>query len=271
MKNSSSSIRYIRICIGNRHLILPIHNNNHKRGFTVKDVFQILNQIDGGVVLDAATGRGEFINILKQYLKGFTQIIGVDYSEKSVAYAQKVFPENNVEIYRMNLEELPYEDAHFDTVCTSNSLHHFRNIDAVFKEMYRVLKPGGNFILTEMYADGAQSPPQQTHIMMHHWIAKVDSLSGVFHASTFARDEILALVKKMKLKKMHVVDFYHEVDDPKDHKSSQALIKNCQDTIKRLEGLGAYPDLIAEGETIIKRIGEIGFAGASRLLITGHK
>ena len=42
----------------------------------VKDVIQILQQIDGGIVLDAATGRGDFINVLKQNLKSFQQIIG---------------------------------------------------------------------------------------------------------------------------------------------------------------------------------------------------
>ena len=237
----------------------------------MKDVFQILNQIDGGVVLDAATGRGEFINLLKQYLKSYTQIIGVDYSEKSVAYAQKLFPENNVEIYRMNLEDMPYENEHFDTVCASNSLHHFENLDMVMTEIMRVLKPGGTFILSEMYADGIQSQPQLTHIMMHHWVAKVDSLSGVYHASTFAKDELIHIVKKLKLKKIHIEDFYHEVDDPKDPKTSISLVKNCQDTIKRLEQLGEYPELIKEGEALIARINDIGFAGASRILITAYK
>lgn len=237
----------------------------------MKDVFQILNQIDGGVVLDAATGKGEFINILKQYLKSYTQIIGVDCSEKSVAYAQKLFPENNVEIFRMNLEHLPYEDSHFDLVCTSNSLHHFRDIDQVFAELKRVLKPGGIFILTEMYADGVQSPPQQTHIMMHHWVAKVDSCSGIYHDNTFSRERIMAIAQKLELQNPEVIDFYPEVDDPKDHKTIVGLIKNCQDTIKRLEQMGNQSELIREGEALITRINEIGFAPASRLLIKSYK
>ncbi len=237
----------------------------------MKDVFQILNQIEGGIVLDAATGKGEFINILKQYLKSYTQIIGVDCSEKSVAYAQKLFPENNVEIFRMNLEHLPFENGQFDTVCTSNSLHHFRDLDKVFSELQRVLKPGGTFILTEMYADGKQSPPQKTHIMMHHWIAKVDSISGIFHNSTFNKDDILSLAHKMNLQNMEVRDFYHAVDDPKDHKTSVGLIKSCQDTLKRLEQLEGQQELIREGEALIARIHEIGFASASRLLIIANK
>ncbi|MDI3503768.1 MAG: hypothetical protein PWP64_704 [Candidatus Cloacimonadota bacterium] len=237
----------------------------------MKDVFQNLNQIDGGIVLDAATGRGEFINVLKHNLKSYNQIIGVDNSEKSVAYAQNLFPENNVEIYRMDLEELAFEDAYFDTVCLSNSLHHFENPQQVFSELLRVLKPGGCFILTEMYADGNQSPAQMTHILMHHWVAKVDSLCGNYHAPTFKKSEIEKMVKKLQLQSVKTIDFYPQVDDPKQPKTCAGLIKNCEATIKRLEMMQGPEELINEGKSLIERIHTIGCASASRLLITGYK
>ncbi len=237
----------------------------------MKEVFQNLNRIDGGVVLDAATGRGDFINTLKQNLKSYTKIIGIDISEKSVDYAQKVFPENDVEIYRMDLEDLSFEDGHFDTVCTSNSLHHFQNLDKVYSEMMRVLKPGGIFILTEMYADGEQSPAQLTHVFMHHWVAKVDSLYGVHHGKTFTKAELKKIPRKLHLQRSKIIDYYPQVDDPKDHKVCVGMIKSCRATIGRLKQLDQREDLIAEGEDLIKRITEIGFASASRLLIIGYK
>ncbi|HNQ44469.1 MAG TPA: class I SAM-dependent methyltransferase [Candidatus Cloacimonadota bacterium] len=237
----------------------------------MKDVFQILSQIDGGFVLDAATGRGEFIKILKQNLKSYTQITGIDSSEKSVAYAQKVFPENDVEIYRMNLEQIQYEDASFDTVSISNSLHHLEHPEVIFKELLRVLKPGGLLIVLEMYCDGEQSPAQQTHILMHHWVADVDMATGIFHKETLTRDEIIKLVKKLKLKKQEVTDFYLPVDDPKAAKNCANLMKSCEDTMKRLQALPNSAALQAAGESLAKRIQEIGCASASRLLITGYK
>lgn len=237
----------------------------------MKDVFKILNRIDGGIVLDAATGRGEFISILKENLKSYSQIIGIDSSEKTVDYAQKLFPENDVEIYRMNLESIQYEDSHFDTVCVSNSLHHFEHSGEILAELYRVLKPEGTFILSEMYKDGEQSSAQQTHILMHHWIAKVDRLSGVFHQETYAKSELESIAKKLKLKNTQKIDFYIPVDDPKAPRSCANLIKNCQDTIKRLETLGGHEDLVEEGNRLMQRINEIGCASASRMLIIGTK
>lgn len=237
----------------------------------VKDVFKILNQIDGGIVLDAATGKGEFINVLKQNLKSYKQIIGVDNSERSVDYASAMFPENDVEIYRMNLEDLPFEDGYFDTVCTSNSLHHFEDREQIFEEMLRVLKPAGSFILTEMYSDGEQLPAQITHILMHHWVAKVDTLCGVYHQATFSKAEILAMVDTLALDKAKIIDFYFTVDDPKNPKSCAKLQKSCQETIKRIDPIAENQALIEEGESLIRRIAEIGYAGASRLLVIANK
>ncbi len=237
----------------------------------MKDAFQILHHLDVSLVLDAATGRGEFIQVLKQNLRSYAQIIGVDSSEKSVNFAQSVFPENDVEIYKMDLEDLEFEDASFDLVCISNSLHHIEHLDQMFSEMLRVLTPGGTFLITEMYKDGNQSEAQKTHILMHHWIASIDRRFGVFHQETYTRDELLAMARELNLKHLKVEDFYYPVDNPTDPKNCEALRKNCEDTFKRLENLPDNEDLLLEGQKLIERIKQVGCASASRLLITGSK
>jgi ubiquinone/menaquinone biosynthesis C-methylase UbiE len=237
----------------------------------MKDVFQILNSVDAPLVLDAATGRGEFINVLKQNLRSYTQIIGIDSSEKSVSYAQKVFIENDVEIYKMDLERLQFEDGHFDLVSISNSLHHLEHPDRVFTELTRVLKPGGMMLITEMYRDGEQSEAQRTHILMHHWISAIDRQCGVFHQETYTRDEILAMTKKLHLHKLKVEDFYYPVDNPKEAKNCETLRKNCIETFKRLDNIENKEELLNDGNQILNRIQQVGCASASRLLITGYK
>ena len=237
----------------------------------MKDVFDILNQFQVSHVLDAATGRGEFINVLRQKLGAYVQIIGVDSNDKSVNYAQKFFPDNDVEIYRMELEELRFEDGYFDLVCISNSLHHLQHRDKVFAELLRVLKPGGEFLVTEMYKDGQQTEAQMTHILMHHWVASIDRKCGIHHEETFSKDEILAIIHKLKLKKLQTRDFYIPVDDPRQASNCEHLKRSCQETFKRLEGLEDPEILRSEGEAILARIEEIGCASASRLLLWGHK
>lgn len=237
----------------------------------MKDAFSILNQIDVKLVLDAATGRGDFIHILKQNLKSYIQIIGVDSSERSVDYAQKLFPENDVEIYQMDLEDLQFEDNYFDLVSLSNSLHHLQNMDRVFSELLRVLKPGGTLLVAEMYRDGEQSEAQQTHIMMHHWLASVDRRLGVFHQDTYSKEEIISIIDKLKLKNMRMADFYFPVDNPKEARNCETLKHNCTETFKRLEGLADQAELINAGNAILERINYVGCASPSRLMFTGTK
>jgi len=235
----------------------------------MNEIIRILNRTDGGLVLDAATGRGEFITILKQHLKSFTQIIGVDFSERSVSYAEKLFPENDVEIFKMNLENLQFEDEYFDLVCISNSLHHLERPEMVIRELMRVLKFDGRLLITEMYSDGEQTPAQQTHILMHHWIAEVDMQTGIFHKSTFSKAELDSFAKSLTLDKLEILDFYVPVDNPV--KNCESLIRNCKDTIKRLESIPGSEELIATGQKMLSRISEIGCASASRVVITGLK
>lgn len=235
----------------------------------MKELIKILSEVNAGMVLDAATGRGDFIHTLKQNLKSYTQIIGIDNSEKSVDYAQKLFPDNDVEVFKMNLESIQFEDAYFDLVCMSNSLHHLQNPISVINELMRVLKPGGMLLISEMYSDGDQSAAQQTHIYMHHWIAGVDRLGGVYHRATYTRDELTDFAKSLKLNKTNIIDSYVPVDNP--NKNCESLINNCKDTIKRLQNMPNSSELIAEGNTLLHRISEIGCASASRFIITGYK
>ena len=164
---------------------------------------------------------------------------------------------------------MQFEDGYFDTVCISDALHHIKNREAVLNEMLRVLKPEGLMLITEMYSDGDQTPAQETHIMMHHWVASVDRLLGTYHQKTFTRQELQDIVKKLPLKKVEIADFYVPVDDPS--KNCPALIRNCQDIIKRLQTMENTEAIIAEGKELMERIKDIGYAGACRLAITGYK
>ncbi|MFO7660039.1 MAG: class I SAM-dependent methyltransferase [Candidatus Cloacimonadaceae bacterium] len=237
----------------------------------MRDVFKKFSHIDAGMVLDAATGRGDFINVIKQSFKSYNQIIGVDVSDAAVKQAQNSFPENDIEIYKMNLENLSFSDAYFDTVCISNSLHHLEHPDKVFAELLRVLKKKGLLVVVEMYKDGKQNQAQQTHIQMHHWFARIDMLNGVYHTGTYTKSKIIDLVESMPLTGVAYEDYYIPVDNPTDPKVMEPMIKNVKDWIKKCEGIPQAEFICCEGLKIIERIKSVGYVGASRLLITGHK
>jgi ubiquinone/menaquinone biosynthesis C-methylase UbiE len=230
-----------------------------------------LSLFEAGKVLDAATGRGDFINVIKQHFKSYVQIIGIDSSEAVVKQAQKMFPENDIELYKMNLEKLSFADGYFDTVCISNSIHHLKHPEAVFTELMRVLRPGGLMVIVEMYKDGKQTPAQQTHINMHHWFAQIDTINKTFHRETYLKEELLEFIQKLPLMKLEIEDFYIPVDNPIDPKTIEPMVKNVQEWIKKCESIPEAAPICGEGLKIIERIKTAGCVSACRLLITGYK
>jgi len=123
----------------------------------------------------------------------------------------------------------------------------------------------------EMYSDGDQTDAQQTHIMLHNWLAAIDRKLGVYHHNIYMQDEILSFMNKLGLDDLVVDAFYHPVDNPKDAKNCETLKRTCQESFKRLESLEDNEELIAEGDSLLDRINNIGCASASKLLIKGIK
>jgi ubiquinone/menaquinone biosynthesis C-methylase UbiE len=95
---------------------------------------------EGATVLDLACGYGEFINNIKAKRK-----IGVDLNDD---VARFLSPE--VEFQNCLANAIPIPDGSVDVAFSSNFLEHLRtkeDLDDVFRELRRVLKPGGRLIL----------------------------------------------------------------------------------------------------------------------------
>lgn len=63
---------------------------------------------------------------------------------------------NNISFIKGLAEELPFLDNSFDIVISRLAFHHFADITKCFKEMKRVLKPNGKFVLIDMSAQNEE-------------------------------------------------------------------------------------------------------------------
>jgi ubiquinone/menaquinone biosynthesis C-methylase UbiE len=176
---------------------------------------ELFSDIDGGRVLDVATGEGGYIPVLRSYLGSFTHITGLDMKQLLLRKAQKKLDIERIEFTQMNAEHLGFETKTLDTVNIAASLHHLENVRRVLAEMKRVLKPGGKFILTEMHRDGG-TEEQFTAIRIHHWAAAVDTSLGILHDRTFARQEIIDFVDELNLVNIEIRDFSGKMINPRD-------------------------------------------------------
>jgi SAM-dependent methyltransferase len=231
---------------------------------------RILGGIEGGSVIDVATQAGHFTQILMEYLKSYTTIIGVDINQGAIESAQNNLGSANVRFRVMDVERLGFENACFDTVTISASLHHFANIPRVLAEMVRVLKPGGHFILIEMHRDG-QTEAALTSVYLHEWVAEVDAALGNLHNRTLARQEFENHVADLRLRDI-AFHYDHDVDsDPKEETRLEQLDDLIERTMQRAESAANDAELKARGEQLRTRLHDIGVQREPIIIIVGEK
>ena len=90
-------------------------------------------------VLDFGCGTGNYIKAITTYTN--YHIYGVEPCEAMIAYAKKQNP--NIIIRPGNHLSIPYPDNFFEYVYMTNVIHQIPDISAMYKEIYRVLKPNG--------------------------------------------------------------------------------------------------------------------------------
>ena len=99
-------------------------------------------------LLDAGCGTGAMLAMLKRDYSD-RNYTGVDLSEKMIETAIKKHIAG-ICFVAGDCENLPFADNSFDVVTCSMSFHHYPNPEKFFMSLYRVLRPGGRFILRDM-------------------------------------------------------------------------------------------------------------------------
>ena len=105
----------------------------------------------GAQVLDVACGTGLIAFQAAQAVGAAGRVVGIDLSQRMVEAASKSASElqvHNVDFVRMDAAQLALPDAHFDVVLCSLGLMYLPDPARAVREMRRVLKPGGQLLLS---------------------------------------------------------------------------------------------------------------------------
>lgn len=130
----------------------------HSGGATQEDGKPVFSKyidfesLRGKKVLDIATGTGFSTVTFAQF---GAEVTGIDITEYAVEATKRNFTLRGLrgEVLKMDAQVLEFPDNHFDFVCAHGCLMHMPDTNKAVREIYRVLKPGGQ-VYAWMYHKG---------------------------------------------------------------------------------------------------------------------
>lgn len=110
-------------------------------------------------VLDVGCGTGRLLRAAAQRWPA-ARLMGVDLAQGMVRVARERTP--GATFYQGAAEALPLPDASVDLALSTTSFHHWNDQSAGVREVWRVLRPGGHFILADF------ALPRWLKPLIHH-------------------------------------------------------------------------------------------------------
>ena len=158
--------------------------------------------ISGGDILEVGSGPGLVGLEIAKKLSG-SRLTGCEISESMINAAEKNACEYgiNAKYVHGNAMKMPFENSSFDSVITNASMHEWEEPILIFNEIYRVLRNGGRYCITDLRRDVGQNEWKYVYYSTPKNVRP--SLLASYNAS-YTKDEISEILYKSDLKKASI-------------------------------------------------------------------
>jgi len=244
-KGESSCCRPARSCCGNLNVIEDISKNI---GYTDEEIkmapeganlglgcgnpVAIAALKAGETVLDLGSGAGFDCFLAAHAVGKEGKVIGVDMTPEMVEKARDNARKGNyknVEFRLGEIENIPVPDSSVDCVISNCVINLAPDKGRVFKETYRVLKPGGRLMVSDIVV--TQELPD---IIKSSLAAYIGCIAGAL-----MKEEYLQTMRDAGFHEVRVVDEQSfSIDAIANDQTSQAIIDKIAAPQKKLEEIG---------------------------------
>ena len=153
---------------------------------------------EGETVLDLGSGGGIDAFLAAQKVGETGKVIGVDMTEEMIQKAEATvqkFNYKNVEFRLGEIENLPLEDNSVDVIISNCVINLSPDKEKVFKEAYRVLKPSGRILISDIVTEG--DLPEQVQKSISAWAGCV--------AGAQEKNQYLTTIRDAGFKEVNIV------------------------------------------------------------------
>ncbi|MCX5751792.1 MAG: arsenite methyltransferase [Candidatus Saganbacteria bacterium] len=152
----------------------------------------------GEAVLDLGSGAGIDAFLAARKVGGKGRVIGVDMTPQMIKRAKanaRKGKYENVEFRLGEIEALPVEDSSIDVILSNCVINLSPDKKKVYKEAYRVLKPGGRILISDIVTNG-----KLPKAVMESFVAWAECIAGGMEKQAY-----LKLIKESGFRKVEVV------------------------------------------------------------------
>ncbi len=145
---------------------------------------------EGDTVIDLGSGAGNDCFIARAETGPSGKVIGIDFTQAMIDKARENADKmgyNNVEFRQGDIEKMPVGGNMADVVVSNCVLNLVPNKKAVFAEIFRVLKPGGHFSISDIVLTGNLPEKLQSAVEMY-----AGCVAGAIH-----KDEYLGYIQEV--------------------------------------------------------------------------
>lgn len=178
----------------------------------------------GDTVVDLGSGAGNDVFVARAIVGEEGKVIGVDMTEQMIEKANKNNSKlgfTNVEFRFGDIESMPLEDCVADVIVSNCVLNLVPDKKKAFSEIYRVLKPGAHFCVSDIVIKGELNPVLRKSAAMY-----AGCVSGALQQEEYLNTILQSGFKDVEIKKTRRIDLPDE------------LLKNYLDD----EGIKSYKE-----------------------------
>ncbi|MCK5557709.1 MAG: arsenite methyltransferase, partial [Candidatus Hydrogenedentes bacterium] len=175
---------------------IPEHAAGHSYGCGNPLAFSEVKE--GDVVLDLGSGAGIDVLLASQKVGPSGRVIGLDMTPEMIEKAEQNALEanvSNVEFRLGEMEDMPIEDSNVDWIVSNCVISLSPDKEAVFREAFRVLKPGGRMLISDICVNGIEAHVRDE---LFQW---ADCIGGALDEETY-----LSTIRRAGFVDVEVID-----------------------------------------------------------------